>query len=298
MQEIFYAKRQEVRQCSDYLGDDLGDVFQRLFDGVFGHVPLKPGDISDQVDCKGEKKSSTLSSSISTDPYVWITHLMIHNLLCFCFFLLCVSFFFFLPAAKEWDDRRRLPPLASRFSWTLSRLSSRTSAMYWATFFTTLAHKAGQGELCFVIDQDMRSNIKLKNYPSTKVSSLASSSERPTKTSSVPTCLGQKHTRVLMTEATHGRICHREGFLTLVSPWDQECWTCCWWTGCWCAWWPPSACPRSADMSSLPERRSARIPSWPLVRGWVHLLRSHCGTKSSVAAVGACCRKKEKFSFL
>lgn len=31
-----------------------------------------------------------------------------------------------------------VPPLASRFSCTLSRLSSSTSAMYWATFFTTL----------------------------------------------------------------------------------------------------------------------------------------------------------------
>lgn len=81
-----------MRQRSDYLGDDLGDVFQRLFDGVFGHVPLKSGDISDQVDCEGENKSSTLSSSISTDPYVWITHLIIHNLSCFCFLLLCVSF--------------------------------------------------------------------------------------------------------------------------------------------------------------------------------------------------------------
>lgn len=92
---FFHAKRQEVRQFSDYLGDDLGDVFQRLFDGVFGHVPLKSGDISDQVDCKGENKSSALSSSISTGPYGWITHLMIYNLLCFCFFLLCAIFFLF-----------------------------------------------------------------------------------------------------------------------------------------------------------------------------------------------------------
>lgn len=38
------------------------------------------------------------------------------------------------------------PPLASRFSWTLSRLSSRTSAMYWATFFTTLWRRSQRSE--------------------------------------------------------------------------------------------------------------------------------------------------------
>lgn len=93
-QNIFFLwKKAEVRQCSNYLGDDLGDVFQRLFDGVFGHVPLKSGDISDQVDCKGENKSTALSISISADLYVWITHLILHNLLCFCLFLLCVDFF-------------------------------------------------------------------------------------------------------------------------------------------------------------------------------------------------------------
>lgn len=41
-----------------YLGDDLGDVLQRLFDGVLGHVPLKSGDISNQVNCRGESKPS------------------------------------------------------------------------------------------------------------------------------------------------------------------------------------------------------------------------------------------------
>lgn len=41
-----------------YLGDDLGDVLQRLFDGVLGHVPLKSGDISNQVNCRGENKPS------------------------------------------------------------------------------------------------------------------------------------------------------------------------------------------------------------------------------------------------
>lgn len=32
------------------LGDDLRDVLQRLFDRIFSHVPLKPGDVGDQVD--------------------------------------------------------------------------------------------------------------------------------------------------------------------------------------------------------------------------------------------------------
>lgn len=58
---------------SGYLGDNLGDVFQRLFDGVLGHVPLKSGDISNQVNCRGENKPSPavyfhlLSPSICID---------------------------------------------------------------------------------------------------------------------------------------------------------------------------------------------------------------------------------------
>lgn len=52
-----------------------------------------------------------------------------------------------------------------------------------------------------------------------------------------------------------------------VWPWDRGCWTCCYPRGCWHAWWPPSACPRSAGTSSPPERRSTRILSWLLLRG-------------------------------
>lgn len=129
-----------------YLGDDLRDVFQWLFDWILCHVPLKSGDIGDEVDWREWKRQITVIS---------INH--IHSLCCNddCISVCEVIDHVSLPSAsphvcqllKRANVWWLLPPLASRFSWTLSRLSSRTSAMYWATFFTTLKHNTGCGEI-------------------------------------------------------------------------------------------------------------------------------------------------------
>lgn len=47
-----------------YLGDDLRDVFQRLFDWIFSHVPLKSGDICDQVHCNPNKTDQHSKGSL------------------------------------------------------------------------------------------------------------------------------------------------------------------------------------------------------------------------------------------
>lgn len=129
-----------------YLGDDLRDVFQWLFDWILCHVPLKSGDIGDEVDWREWKRQITVIS---------INH--IHSLCCNddCISVCEVIDHVSLPSAsphvcqllKRANVWRLLPPLASRFSCTLSRLSSRTSAMYWATFFTTLKHNTGCGDI-------------------------------------------------------------------------------------------------------------------------------------------------------
>lgn len=89
------------------LGYNFRNVLQGLFDGILGHVPLKSCDVCDQIDWMKENKAEVNSSNEECSRSSSVIEAF-------------------------W------PPLASRFSWTLSRLSSRTSAMYWATFFTTL----------------------------------------------------------------------------------------------------------------------------------------------------------------
>lgn len=203
----------QVSRCSKYLGDDLRDVFQWLFDWIFSHVPLKSCNISDQVNCKWGKK---------TDIVIRINHFYISFIVWWLFFLFLIallwhslsttSFPWCPPAVEESVELMVITSISKQvlldfvsavlqnISHVLSDLLHHTETQHGMRtgvkefcFTTTLMSGVShtEGILRFTNCYNEQVEVDLSNselYLSTKVSSLASSSDRPTKTSSVPTC--------------------------------------------------------------------------------------------------------------